>query len=470
MNRSATRIAAIAAGLALTAAGCASLQSWDPVSKLAPRSYSADTKLKIARVQEQKGKLDKARELYSELYRGNPRNVEICQRLAVVSARMGETEQSERYFAEALRLDPNRAGLLTDYGYAKLMNNDYAGAEELLRRAAAISPGDKRAMNNLAIALGYQGKHEQSLATFRRVVPEAQAQANLAYIHSQRGEGRLAVQRYTRAVELDKNLKSASHALLQLAELEQRYLQSERGRRQVAQLKTKQSQQEVPTARTPGVLESPGVSPAAKTSDVKLVNATGAAPAPAKQADWTTTRPSRTATGPSVVPRKFATPSPTTATPVPAQPVKPTVNVEPRKAESRQIGSHRPSVTVPEKPAATEREIPVVLDKRPANPRPVEPRHRAAPESGPFAALSGRDSQSVTQPAATTAPASRWNPPNEDSRTATAASADAGILEPAPPGATGRQAASATQPPVRIRLNPAAGRAPTGRVRLTADE
>lgn len=238
MNRPVTCITALIAGLAMTAAGCTNfdVQSWNPVSHLMPRSYSTDTKFKIARVQEQQGKLAKAQQLYSELYRRDPRNVDVCRRLAVVAARLGDTQQSERFFNEALRLAPNRVDLLTDYGYAKLMDKDYAAAEALLRRALAVAPGDKRATNNLALALGYQGKQEQALAMFRRVVPEAQAQANLAYLHVQRGEGKQAVERYARAVKLDKNLRSASHALLQLAELEQRYLKSERGRKQVARV------------------------------------------------------------------------------------------------------------------------------------------------------------------------------------------------------------------------------------------
>jgi Tfp pilus assembly protein PilF len=275
--------------VATAAAGCANvdLQSWNPVSNLGPRRYSADTKFKIARVQEQQGQLAKARQIYSELYRRNPNNVEVCQRLAVVSARLGDTQQSDRYFNEALNLAPNRASALTDYGYAKLSNKEYAAAEALLRRALAISPGDKRAMNNLGIALGYQGKHEQALATFRRVVPEAQAQANLAFLHVQRGEGKMAVERYTRALALDKNLHGAAHALLQLAEMEQRYLRSERGRRQLARMKAKHSQQALAADAS---RSNPG------KQNVKLATSVGPRPLATKPADFVTEPEPRPAT------------------------------------------------------------------------------------------------------------------------------------------------------------------------------
>jgi tetratricopeptide (TPR) repeat protein len=478
MNGPATRIAALVAGLALAATGCTNLQSWGPISNLAPPSYSPETKLKIARVQEQRGQLAKAQEIYSDLYRRNPQNVEVCQRLAVVSARMGDTAQSERYFAEAMRLNPNRAGLLTDYGYAKLTNKDYAGAEQLLRRAVANSPGDKRALNNLAIALGYQGKHEQSLATFRRVVPEAQAQANLAYIHTQRGEGRLAVQRYSRAVELDNNLRSAAHALLQLAEMEQRYLKSERGRRQVAELKAKQSKDEASTdAHAPRLQADP--------SNVKLVKAAGPEPSSVKQADWTKSRksqpPASAPTSNPAVPRKTATLSATSrSTPVSAAGKKSAVGgVEPRKTDSPEIVDRRGPVTVPEKPVADQhgssepfpahqpagREVPVVSDTRAAKPVPAQPQHRASAQpTGPFAGIPSRDTQhDVSQPAAAT-PAGRWDHSKEQNHRAAfvpPVTADGGKSETAPPQ---------DAPPVRIRLKPAVDRSPAGRVRLTAGE
>jgi hypothetical protein len=184
----------------------------------------------------------------------------------------------------------------------------------------AIAPADKRAMNNLAIALGYQGKHEQALAMFRRVVPEAQAQANLAYLHVQRGEGKLAVQRYTRAVDLDKNLRSAAHALLQLAEMEQRYLESERGRQQVARLKKKLD------AKKP-VAESSRSKP--ERQGLQIVAASGTNPSAAKQAGPTTQASPTTAT--SALSKYISISSRREVVKRPATPT-PSVNAEPKPA------------------------------------------------------------------------------------------------------------------------------------------
>ena len=100
--------------------------------------------------------------------------------------------------------------------------------EKVLRMAVQENPTHKRAVNNLAIVIGHQGHFDESLAMFRRVVGEAEANANLAYIHVQRGEGQAATQRYSRALTLDSNLEAATRAMLQIAEMQQRLARTER--------------------------------------------------------------------------------------------------------------------------------------------------------------------------------------------------------------------------------------------------
>jgi Tfp pilus assembly protein PilF len=51
---------------------------------------------------------------------------------------------------------------------------------------------------------------------------EAEAYANLGYVAVQRGDGRAAVQYYSRALDLDPTLKPAAQAMVQLAELRRR--------------------------------------------------------------------------------------------------------------------------------------------------------------------------------------------------------------------------------------------------------
>ena len=186
-----------------------------------------EIKMNLARLHERNGKLGRAKELYEELYQRNPASVEVCHRLAVVSTRLGEYDLAMNYFDKARQLAPHDSDLLCDLGYSLYLQNDFTVADKVLRQALQENPNNRRAMNNLAIVTGLQGKMKESFVLFRQVVSEAEANANLAYLHIQRGEGKDAIQRYSRTLTLDNELTSASQAMLQLAEMEQRLKKSQ---------------------------------------------------------------------------------------------------------------------------------------------------------------------------------------------------------------------------------------------------
>lgn len=207
--------------------GCASLS--DRVASFRQPKKSAEVTVNVARLHEKEGRLAKAKALYEDLYQRDSEDVNVCHRLAIVSARLGEYDASLRYFDEARQLAPNNADIVNDFGYSLFARNDLAGAEAVFRQALALDSRNERAKNNLAVVLGHQGNFTESLALFRQTVSEAEANANLAYIHVQRGEGQPAIDHYSRALSLDPNLNSAAHGLLQIAQLQQRHPMTEPG-------------------------------------------------------------------------------------------------------------------------------------------------------------------------------------------------------------------------------------------------
>ena len=96
-------------------------------------------------------------------------------------------------------------------------------AESLLREAYHHAPQDEQVINNLALAVGYRGGYDESFRLFRRIMTEAEANTNLGYIYAQRGEGQMAVKHYSRALDLDPELRSAAEALAQLAEMKRTF-------------------------------------------------------------------------------------------------------------------------------------------------------------------------------------------------------------------------------------------------------
>jgi superkiller protein 3 len=212
--------------LAIQSAGCASLPGWmsasNSTSSFSGSGRSIETQLDIARIHEHQEKFTQARRMYLAILENDPENVQACHRLAVVLTRQGKQDEAISYYQRAVELDPENSEVLSDFGYALFLKGDLETAEEALQQALAIDPDHKRSIGNLAMVRGQQGNFNDCLSLFREIVPEAEAYANLAYIHVQRGEEQLAIQRYGYALELDNNLETAAEALVQIAKLQNR--------------------------------------------------------------------------------------------------------------------------------------------------------------------------------------------------------------------------------------------------------
>src|SRR5690606_18765688 len=148
--------------LAATAPGCARL-SQALSSALPDKAQQVKTNYSVARLQERQGQLVPAKLKYEEILAGNPKHVDARHRLAVIHSRLGNLDEADRYFQEALDLAPNNAEVWCDLGYALHMHNDTAAAEEALNQALQCDPGNKRAIINLALVLGQQNRFDESL-------------------------------------------------------------------------------------------------------------------------------------------------------------------------------------------------------------------------------------------------------------------------------------------------------------------
>lgn len=201
--------------------GCASLS---PKLRVLPSlaRHRAESQYHAARQAEQRGQLEKARELYAALQRHSPNVPQYSHRMAVVCTELQDYATAGKYFEHARGLAPHDPALLADMGYCVYLQKDYKSAETLLSEAVRLSPDDSRAVNNLAMSLGYQGRYDESLSQFRRVNSESQAQLNVAFIQNQRSEPDAAMATYRRVLAHDPGNKIASASLQQLNTAQQR--------------------------------------------------------------------------------------------------------------------------------------------------------------------------------------------------------------------------------------------------------
>lgn len=196
--------------------GCVSLssQKMSPVPSIARER--TDVRYQTAQMAEQRGEWRKARDLYLMLHRLNPETPEYPHRIGVVCTQLGDYPTALQYFGKAKSLDPLNPVLLSDMGYCYYQQKDYRRAEQLLAEAVEMRPEDALAVNNLAMAIGFQGRYDESLEVFSKVNNEAQAMVNLAYIHIQKKDTRAAIALYQKVLAIDPTNQIASNALQQM--------------------------------------------------------------------------------------------------------------------------------------------------------------------------------------------------------------------------------------------------------------
>jgi Flp pilus assembly protein TadD len=65
-----------------------------------------------------------------------------------------------------------------------LLSEDFVQAEELLRRAVSMPTADSRVRQNLALAVGLQGRFDEAEQIARQELSPEQAEANIAFLRA----------------------------------------------------------------------------------------------------------------------------------------------------------------------------------------------------------------------------------------------------------------------------------------------
>ena len=197
--------------------GCASTATVGPQAMKAPPDEALiDMRLGVARMAERNGAWLEAEKAYREVLDRQPQHRWALHRMGVVHVHLDQMSEAHEYFEQALETGDADSELLCDVGYARLLANDPGSAEASFRRAAEMDPGNERVTRNLAMAVGYQGRLDESLDLFRRVNTEAEALANVGFLLSQLGELPAAGRYFHRALDLNPRLKPAAQALVEI--------------------------------------------------------------------------------------------------------------------------------------------------------------------------------------------------------------------------------------------------------------
>ena len=108
------------------------------------------------------------------------------------------------------------ASTFVERGWNKLSAGDYEGAEEALRRALDMAPGDPQSEALLGWSLMLQEKYDDALMAFQKVLmrepQNSLARINVGYICLKKGIFGEAIEHLSRAIRLDNDRKATLYA------------------------------------------------------------------------------------------------------------------------------------------------------------------------------------------------------------------------------------------------------------------
>ncbi len=105
--------------------------------------------------------------------------------LGVAYQQVRRAEDARAAWNAALTLSPGNAEVLNNAAMAQMTGGDPAGAETLLRQAAAQPNASMQIRLNLAMALGLQGKIGEAEQIIRRDLPPDAADRNMEWLRNQ---------------------------------------------------------------------------------------------------------------------------------------------------------------------------------------------------------------------------------------------------------------------------------------------
>ena len=163
------------------------------------------------------GRLREAEQIYRDVLRAEPTNIDALNLLGLVQRQAGEYPEAIRLFKKCLKVKPDFAQAHGHLGDALIETRSFAEAIPALRRAIALAPQWPEAHSNLGFALHESGQFEAALTYYQQALT---LQPGSAPVHNHLGNtflelGRFAEaeENFRRAIELSPHFVAAHNNL-----------------------------------------------------------------------------------------------------------------------------------------------------------------------------------------------------------------------------------------------------------------
>lgn len=124
--------------------------------------------------------------------------------------RLGRNEEARRYYDNALKIKPNEPSVLSNLGMSYLLSKQLPKAEDALRRAHEGAPSDTRIRQNLALAIGLQGRVPEAESIITAGLPAEEAAESVRDLKQMlnRGDQKPGAARPARSAETARGSRS----------------------------------------------------------------------------------------------------------------------------------------------------------------------------------------------------------------------------------------------------------------------
>ena len=132
-----------------------------------------------------------AEEQFRRLLREGRRDWRVFNALGSALAEQNRHGQARSNFQMALKMSPGNAQIINNLAMSYMLDGDPARAEQLLRQVLPAARGSVKVKvrQNLALALGLQGRFQEARYMASHDLPPQQVEANMAYLRKMLGAG-----------------------------------------------------------------------------------------------------------------------------------------------------------------------------------------------------------------------------------------------------------------------------------------
>jgi Flp pilus assembly protein TadD len=115
--------------------------------------------------------------------------------------RLGRHEEARHYYNNALKIKPEEPSVLSNLGMSYLLSKQLASAEQALRRAHDGDRTDRRIRQNLALAIGLQGRVDEAESIVAAGLPPDEAAESVSTLKQMLPRGDHPTPRRARSAE-----------------------------------------------------------------------------------------------------------------------------------------------------------------------------------------------------------------------------------------------------------------------------